>query len=77
MQTTNEFKQRFESLDVKVWLQGVFGATLILLGMFLITPDVMGTKNVTLLFIAVALLCFKDGLVQLVSSFLAVTEKKD
>lgn len=54
-------------------LQVVFGAILVVLGMLMLSW--MYSENIVLVYIAVALLCFKDGLMQLAAAFLEITGK--
>ena len=56
-------------------LQVTFGAVLVILGMMLLT--MMNATSLTILSIAVALLCFKDGLIQLTGAFLEITKEEE
>lgn len=57
-------------------LQIIFGVVFILMGMILISPQFAYSGNTTILFIAVALLCFRDGLVQLISAVINIAKKE-
>ena len=56
-------------------LQVAFGVIFIILGMITITPAFMLSGSTVPLYIIVALLCFRDGLVQLISAVIQIVRK--
>ena len=64
-----------ENTQTLIALQVSFGVIMIILGMITITPAFMLSGSTVPLYIIVALLCFRDGLVQLISAVIAIVRK--
>jgi hypothetical protein len=58
-------------------LQVVFGTIFIILGMITLTPAFMLSGSIVPLYIIVALVWFRDGLVQLISAVIHLAGKRE
>lgn len=55
-------------------LQAAMGAVLVIFGMLMLF--FMQSLSIMIVYIAIALICFKDGLIQLLAAFKGITRKE-